>query len=85
MLSANRCAGMPTYCIHVVNQDFEAQNNHELVSLEIARDQAIKGALQIGVAEVGEGKPFFAAEVKIDCDGEQLARYVVSVGVSPLR
>ena len=85
MAKPQRCGLMPTYRISVVNKDFEAENSRELASLEIARDQALKGALEIGVAEIGEGKPYFAAEVNIHCDGERLARYVVSVGVSPLR
>jgi hypothetical protein len=76
---------MPTYRISVVNQSFESHNEHELPTLEVAQAEAIKGALQIGVAEVSVAKPFFAAEIKVGRDGEQIARYVVSVGVSALR
>lgn len=76
---------MPSFHISVINQNFESRNEHDLPTLDLARAEGIKGALQIGVAEVGVDKPFFAAEVRIDCDGEHLGRYVVSVGVSPLR
>jgi hypothetical protein len=41
--------------------------------------------LAIGVAEVSLNQPLFAAEVKVAHEGQQLARYVVSMGVSPLR
>jgi hypothetical protein len=76
---------MPKFCISVVNRTFEASEEQDFPTLEVAQAQAIKSALSIGVAEVGENTPLFAAEVKIDRDGEQLARYFVSVGVSPLR
>lgn len=76
---------MPIFCISVTNQDFEAENEQELPTLEVAQDEAIKSALQIGIDEVGITRPFFAAEVKIDCDGEYVSRYIVTVGVSLLR
>lgn len=76
---------MPTFSITVVNQDFESSNQRDLPTIESASSEAIKGALEIGMAEVGADKPFFAAEVKLAADGEQIGRYVVSIGVSPLR
>ena len=76
---------MPIYCISVTNQTFESSNEHDMPTLEIAQAEAIKGALSIGVDEIGDANPFFAAEVRIDGDGEHLARYIVSVGVCRLR
>jgi hypothetical protein len=76
---------VPTFSISVINESFECQDEQHLPTLELARAEAIKGALQIGVSEVRAANSFFAAEVKIHRDGEQVERYVVSVGVSPLR
>jgi hypothetical protein len=76
---------MAIFQITVVNQTFEAHNQHDLPTEEDARAEAIRGALEIGLDEIGVASPLFAAEVKIASDGEQIARYVVSMGVSPLR
>lgn len=43
-------ADMPAFSISVINKDFEARNEQELPSLEAARAEAIKGALQIGIS-----------------------------------
>ena len=76
---------MPLFNISVVNQTFETENEHELPTEEAARKQAIRGALEIGIEEVGESEQLFAAEVKVEHEGKKLARYFVSVGVSQLR
>ena len=76
---------MPTFSITVVNQDFESSNRQDLPTIEAASSEAIKGALEIGMAEVVAQKPFFAAEVKLATGGEQVARFIVSIGVSRLR
>ena len=76
---------MANFCIRVTNQSFESQNEHDVPTLEEASAAAIKGALQIGADEIDLANPFFAAEIRIERDGEHLARYVVSLGVSPLR
>ena len=76
---------VPSFRISIVNQHFRASNEHDLPSVEAARREAIKGALQIGTSEVGVDRPFFGAEVSIDSDGESVGRYVVSVGVSSLK
>lgn len=76
---------MAIFQITVINQTFEAHNEHDLPTEEDARAEAIRGALEIGLDEVGVASPLFAAEVKIASDGEQIARYVVSMGVCPLR
>ena len=76
---------MPLFNITVVNQTFESSDEHDLPTAEEAKAEAIKGALQIGISEVGVEPAFFAAEVKIAEQGQHLARYIVSVGVSPLK
>ena len=76
---------MPKYSIRVVNRDFATTNEYELSSMEAARTEALKSALQIGSEEVWEGKAFFAAEISIENDHEPTERMMVAVGASPLR
>jgi hypothetical protein len=76
---------MPTFHISVINSNFGASNNHELPTAEAARRLGVKGALGIGADEIGNGKEFFGAEVRIEEGEETVARYVVSVGASPLQ
>ncbi|MFL6723012.1 MAG: hypothetical protein ACJ8FC_07035 [Sphingomicrobium sp.] len=76
---------MPLFKINVVNEHFTSSDEYDLPTVQVARNQAIKGALQIGAGEVGDGKPFFGAEVIVESDGERLARFIVSIGVSPLQ
>ena len=83
-MTRERWVDVPMFRISVHNQHFSACNEQELATVELARKQAIKGALQIGMTEVTEEKQFFGAEVCIDSDGKQLGRFIVSIGVSPL-
>lgn len=76
---------MPVFRISVVNEHFSASNAHDLPSVEVARAEAIKGALQIGTSEICEGKSLFGAEVCVEHEGERLGRFIVSIGVSPLQ
>ncbi|HEU4809230.1 MAG TPA: hypothetical protein VFS69_01095 [Sphingomicrobium sp.] len=76
---------MPTYRVSVINQTFRACNEHDVQSLDDAREQGIKSALEIGAGEVARGKSFFGAEVRVEKGGELLGRYVVSAGFSPLQ
>jgi hypothetical protein len=76
---------MPKFAITVINHRFESHNEQHLPTERDAHAEAIRGALAIGVAEVSLNQPLFAAEVKVAHEGQQLARYVVSMGVSPLR
>lgn len=61
---------MPTFHISVINSNFRASNNHELPTAEAARRLGVKGALGIGADEIGHGKEFFGAEVRIE-EGEE--------------
>lgn len=76
---------MAIFRISVVNQHFTACNEQVLPTVAEARAQAIKGALQIGIAEVSEANPYFGAEVSVGNKSGCLARFVVSIGVSPIQ
>lgn len=76
---------MPTFTIKIVNETFNSSNNHSGSSMDAAKTQALKGALAVGAEEIIGGKQFFAAEVKIDTANETVARFVVSIGTSPLQ
>ena len=76
---------MHTFRITVINQTFRASNDDEFASLADASRQGIKSALEIGMDEVVNGKPFFGAEIKIEKMDETVGRYIVSVGVTPIQ
>jgi hypothetical protein len=84
---AAACASvaMPLFTIRITNSDFDTKDEYEHPDLETAKEQALKGALQMGADEVVSGHPFFGAEVCVTQGGEQRARFVVSVGASPLQ
>jgi hypothetical protein len=75
---------MPNFTIRVVNSDFSSNGEYEMQDLEAAKKGAVAGALQIGVEQITQGHSFFAAEVSIEEQGDQVARYVVTVGASAL-
>lgn len=76
---------MPTYSIRIINKDFAACEPVDVENEEAARSQGLKGALQIGVEEVCQGKPFFAAEVSIENAEKTIERMMVAIGTSPLQ
>ena len=76
---------MPTYRIRVINRDFKANEDFEAPNLEIARVEALRGALQIGTDEICEGKSFFGAEVSIESEGEATERLMIAIGASHLQ
>lgn len=76
---------MPTLLVTVVNETIESRNHHEAATASDAYQRAIRGALEIGVDEVSNGKPFFGAEVKVENGDSLMGRFVVSVGASPLQ
>ena len=53
--------------------------------MQAARTEGLRGALQVGVEEVCEGKSFFAAQVTIENEHQPTERMVVAVGASPLK
>ena len=78
-----RCFVMPRYVITLINDEFASTTEQELVDASAAGQQAIKGALDVGVDQVMKGKSFFGAEVVVT-DGEMRERFVVSVAASRL-
>ena len=76
---------MPIYNIRIVNQHFTSSNEQDSSTVADASIEAIKGALEIGIAEVSMSKPFFAAEVTVADGCDRLARFIVSMGVSPIQ
>lgn len=76
---------MPKFLVTVVNETYESRNQHEAATSNDAYQQAIRGALEIGVEEVSKGKPFFGAEVRVENHDSLVGRFVVSVGASPLQ
>jgi hypothetical protein len=76
---------MPIFTIRITNSDFDTKDEYEHPDLETAKGQALKGALQMGADEVVRGQPFFGAEVCVTQGSEPGARFVVSVGASPLQ
>jgi hypothetical protein len=75
---------MPTFTIRITNSDFSDDTQHDWENLELAREEALKSALQIGTDEVIGGSPYFGAEVSVEQDGATVARLVVSIGAAPL-
>lgn len=76
---------MPSFRITVTNENFHASNNIDLPSLEAARRNGIKSALEIGTDEILDGKAFFGAEIKVENGGKVLGRFIVSIGASALK
>ena len=76
---------MPTYRIHVVNSNFKTCAAAKASSLDAARKQALRAALEIGSEEVCKGASFFGAEVCVELDGDVAQRFLVSIGQTPLK
>jgi hypothetical protein len=76
---------MPNYTVTIVNEHFSQRGNQE------ARDNieiwkvAISSAITIAADQVSHGNPFFGAEVTVAQGKEQIGRYLVSVGATPLK
>jgi hypothetical protein len=47
--------------------------------------KAIASTIAIAADQVSHGSPFFGAEVALHENDEQIGRYVVSVGATPLK
>ena len=75
---------MPDFRMHIVNEDFQASDEFEATDADAARLAALKSALDIGLDEVLKGKKLFAAEVKVEGDGQPAKRFIATVGASPL-
>jgi hypothetical protein len=76
---------MPSYTVTIVNEHFSQDGEHEAVDNNAAWKGAISSAIAIAAEQVSQGNPFFGAEVTIAQGSEQIGRYLVSVGSTPLK
>lgn len=76
---------MPSYCITIINEHFSQSGEHQADDDIAAWKEAISSAINIAGDQVSHGNPFFGAEVVLTQGDEQLGRYVVSVGATPLK
>lgn len=80
-----RCARMPTYRVHIINEHFSASEEQESADVVKAWKFAIGSAIAIGADQVAHGNPYFGAEVRLEEGNKLIGRYVVSVGAAPLK
>ena len=76
---------MPTYNVTIINEHFSQSADEEARDVVEAWQRAIGSAIAIAGDQVSHGNPFFGAEVRLDEGNKQIGRYVVAVGVSPLK
>ena len=76
---------MPTFRISIINEHLNCSSDYQCADEAAARRNAISGALAIATDDVMKGDPFFGAEVRVDQGGAPVARFVVAVGLSPLK
>jgi hypothetical protein len=75
---------MPTFCITISNKHFRSSATPEAADLPTAVEEAVRGAVAIGVDELCKGEPLFGAEILIESEGAVVERRLVAVGSSPL-
>ena len=76
---------MASYTVTIVNEHFSQTGEEEAPdNIEIWK-RAIASAISIAADQVSHGSPFFGAEVTIAQGDEQIGRYLVSVGATPLK
>jgi hypothetical protein len=76
---------MPTYRITIVNEHFSESGDQEAADNVEAWKKAIASAVTIAADQVSHGNPFFGAEVTLAKGKDQIGRYVVAVGATPLK
>jgi hypothetical protein len=76
---------MPSYTVTIVNEHFSQSGEQESRDNIEAWKSAISSAITIAADQVSHGNPFFGAEVTVTQGKEQLGRYLVSVGATPLK
>jgi hypothetical protein len=70
---------------HHRQRTLHATGNHEARDNIEAWKSAISSAISIAADQVSHGSPFFGAEVTVAHGKEQIGRYLVSVGATPLK
>lgn len=76
---------MPSYTVTIVNEHFSQTGEQESPDNIAAWKSAISSAITIAADQVSHGSPFFGAEVTVTQGKEQIGRYLVSVGATPLK
>ena len=76
---------MPSYTVTIVNEHFAQSGKQEASDNVEAWKSAIASAITIAADQVSHGSPFFGAEVTIAQGKQQIGRYLVSVGATPLK
>ena len=76
---------MPTYSVTIINEHFSQSADEEARDIVEAWQRAIGSAIAIAGDQVSHGSPFFGAEVRLDEGNKRIGRYVLAVGVSPLK
>lgn len=76
---------MPSYTVTIVNEHFTQTGEQEARDNIEAWKSAISSAITIAADQVSHGSPFFGAEVTVTQGKEQIGRYLVSVGATPLK
>jgi hypothetical protein len=76
---------MPSYRISIINEHFSQDAEQEAPDDSKAWQKAVRSAIMIAADQVSHGNAFFGAEVVLEKGNQQIGRYVVSVGASPLK
>lgn len=76
---------MPSYTVTIVNEHFSQTGEHEATDNIQVWKSAVATAITIAAEQVSHGNPFFGAEVTIAQGDEQIGRYLVAVGATPLK
>jgi hypothetical protein len=76
---------MPNYTVTIVNEHFSQTGEQESPDNSEVWKAAISSAITIAADQVSHGNPFFGAEVTVALGKEQIGRYLVSAGATPLK
>lgn len=76
---------MANYTVTIVNEHFSQTGEQKSRDHVEAWKSAISSAITIAADQVSHGSPFFGAEVTVALGSEQIGRYLVSVGATPLK
>ena len=76
---------MANYRVAIINEHFDQSAALDASDNIDAWKKAISSAITIAADQVSHGNPFFGAEIRLSKGNEQIGRYVVSVGATPLK
>ena len=76
---------MASYTVTIVNEHFSQTGEETALDNSEIWKRAIASAITIAADQVSHGNPFFGAEVTVAQGDEQIGRYLVSVGATPLK